>query len=150
VKHSSGAIPLVSKEIVEVNTLELKIEEVDDEDPKKKESKLEDSPSVESPNIGWGRWYSLRELETATQGFAEGNVIGEGGYGIVFRGNLIDGSVVAVKNLLNNKYAFLSTFFCFSFSFFLTLLCCVVYVMQIKKKNSGENIFRKKKSDTTT
>ncbi|KAG2400882.1 receptor-like serine/threonine-protein [Vigna angularis] len=103
VKHSSGAIPLVSKEILEVNTLELKIEEVDEEDPKKEEMKLEDSPSVESPNIGWGRWYTLSELEAATQGFAEGNVIGEGGYGIVYRGNLLDGSVVAVKNLLNNK-----------------------------------------------
>lgn len=54
--------------------------------------------------IGWGRWYSLKELETATRGFAEENVIGEGGYGVVYRGVLQDGSVVAVKNLLNNKY----------------------------------------------
>lgn len=53
--------------------------------------------------MGWGRWYSLRELEMATGGFAEGNVIGEGGYGVVYRGVLGDGSVVAVKNLLNNK-----------------------------------------------
>ncbi|KAG5065025.1 hypothetical protein JHK86_008756 [Glycine max] len=97
VKHSSGAIPLVSKEIVEVNTLELKI------DPKKKEVEMEESASVESPNIGWGRWYSLKELENATEGFAEQNVIGEGGYGIVYKGILMDGSVVAVKNLLNNK-----------------------------------------------
>nr|KYP75175.1 putative serine/threonine-protein kinase At1g01540 family [Cajanus cajan] len=99
VKHSSGAIPLVSKEIVEVNTLDLKIEE---EDPKKN-VEIEESASVESPNIGWGRWYTLDELHTATQGFAEENVIGEGGYGIVFKGLLLDGSVVAVKNLLNNK-----------------------------------------------
>lgn len=138
-KHSSGAIPLVSKEIVEVNALELKIDELDEEDPKKKEMKLEESPSVESPNIGWGRWYSLRELETATQGFAEGNVIGEGGYGIVYRGNLLDGSVVAVKNLLNNKYVVLSMFFCFSFPsvyhlhLFLIFICfsrcCVVFLI---------------------
>lgn len=53
--------------------------------------------------MGWGRWYSLREMEMATGGFAEGNVIGEGGYGVVYRGVLGDGSVVAVKNLLNNK-----------------------------------------------
>lgn len=53
--------------------------------------------------MGWGRWYSLRELEMATRGFNEGNVIGEGGYGVVYRGVLGDGSVVAVKNLLNNK-----------------------------------------------
>jgi len=60
--------------------------------------------SVEDPNIGWGRWYSMKEVELATRGFAEGNVIGEGGYGVVYRGILQDASVVAVKNLLNNKY----------------------------------------------
>jgi len=60
--------------------------------------------SVEDPNIGWGRWYSMKEVELATRGFAEGNVIGEGGYGVVYRGILHDASVVAVKNLLNNKY----------------------------------------------
>ncbi|XP_052194598.1 probable receptor-like serine/threonine-protein kinase At4g34500 [Diospyros lotus] len=59
--------------------------------------------SADVPNIGWGRWYSLKELEMATGGFAEENVIGEGGYGIVYRGVLQDGSVVAVKNLHNNK-----------------------------------------------
>ncbi|CAO2815057.1 unnamed protein product [Amaranthus hypochondriacus] len=56
------------------------------------------------PNIGWGRWYSLKELEIATRGFSDENIIGEGGYGIVYKGVLEDGSIVAVKNLLNNKY----------------------------------------------
>lgn len=54
----------------------------------------------------------MKELEIATGGFSEENVIGEGGYGIVYRGVLDDGSVVAVKNLLNNKYA--SPFFFFT------------------------------------
>lgn len=54
-------------------------------------------------NFGWGKWYSLNELEIATCKFAAENVIGEGGYGIVYRGVLQDGHVVAVKNLLNNK-----------------------------------------------
>ncbi|CAL9001812.1 unnamed protein product, partial [Prunus brigantina] len=31
------------------------------------------------------------------------NVIGEGGYGIVYRGIFEDNHMVAVKNLLNNK-----------------------------------------------
>lgn len=62
------------------------------------------SGSMESTNIGWGRWYSLKELEMATNGFRAENVIGEGGYGVVFRGVLQDGSVVAVKKLLNNKW----------------------------------------------
>ncbi|KAG6432923.1 hypothetical protein SASPL_104514 [Salvia splendens] len=51
----------------------------------------------------WGRWFSMRELQIATNQFSTQNVIGEGGYGIVYRGVLQDGSVVAVKNLLNNK-----------------------------------------------
>lgn len=59
--------------------------------------------SGEVQNIGWGRWYSLKELEAATRGFSEENVVGEGGYGVVYRGALPDGSVVAVKNLLNDK-----------------------------------------------
>ncbi|KAK4491394.1 hypothetical protein RD792_002138 [Penstemon davidsonii] len=54
-------------------------------------------------SFGWGKWYSLRELQTATNQFSDGNVIGEGGYGMVYRGVLHDGSVVAVKKLLNNK-----------------------------------------------
>ncbi|KAL9141570.1 hypothetical protein ABFS82_14G113800 [Erythranthe guttata] len=54
-------------------------------------------------NFGWGRWYSLNELQTATSQFSAENVVGEGGYGIVYRGVLHDGSVVAVKHLLNNK-----------------------------------------------
>lgn len=54
-------------------------------------------------HLGWGHWYTLRELELATDKFAAENVIGEGGYGIVYRGILSDNSVVAVKNLLNNR-----------------------------------------------
>ena len=101
VKHSSGTIPLVSKEIVEV----IKIEHVEGDESSRMKKQVEceieesSSVSVESPspsaNIGWGRWYSLKELENATDGFAEGSVIGEGGYGIVYRGILQDGSIVA-------------------------------------------------------
>ncbi|CAM8921902.1 unnamed protein product [Rhodiola kirilowii] len=54
-------------------------------------------------HLGWGHWYTLRELEEATNGLAAENVIGSGGYGIVYHGVLQDGSQIAVKNLLNNK-----------------------------------------------
>ncbi|KAJ3674075.1 hypothetical protein LUZ60_006067 [Juncus effusus] len=54
-------------------------------------------------NLGWGRWYGVKELEIATRGFCENSVIGRGGYGIVYRGILNDFSIVAVKNLLDNK-----------------------------------------------
>ncbi|KAL9354420.1 hypothetical protein Peur_052390 [Populus x canadensis] len=126
VKHSSGSIPLVSKEIVEIKDLDFKENKERDEGnvvnvgfvkmenggggdvemgKKSGESSscISDDVSSVEENIGWGRWYSLKELEIATHGFSEENVIGEGGYGVVYRGVLQDGSVVAVKNLLNNK-----------------------------------------------
>jgi len=63
----------------------------------------------EVSHLGWGHWYTLRELEASTNGFADENVIGEGGYGIVYHGILEDKTQVAVKNLLNNR-CFLATF----------------------------------------
>ncbi|KAL8168279.1 hypothetical protein V2J09_009778 [Rumex salicifolius] len=69
-------------------------------------SSVENSAAVAGPEVshlGWGHWYTLRELENATNGFAHGNVIGEGGYGIVYYGVLDDSTEVAVKNLFNNK-----------------------------------------------
>jgi hypothetical protein len=61
-------------------------------------------PAVpEVSHLGWGHWYTLKELEVATDMFSDENVIGEGGYGIVYHGVLEDGTQVAVKNLLNNR-----------------------------------------------
>ncbi|KAL0923562.1 hypothetical protein M5K25_007624 [Dendrobium thyrsiflorum] len=57
----------------------------------------------EVSHLGWGHWYTLRELEEATGGFVDENMIGEGGYGIVYRGVLPDNTMVAIKNLLNNR-----------------------------------------------
>ncbi|KAI3785469.1 hypothetical protein L1987_44587 [Smallanthus sonchifolius] len=61
------------------------------------------SVQPEVSHLGWGHWYTLRELEIATNGFSDENVIGEGGYGIVYSGVLADNTMVAVKNLLNNR-----------------------------------------------
>ncbi|KAJ6795596.1 putative receptor-like protein kinase [Iris pallida] len=63
------------------------------------------SPLVGLPefsHLGWGHWFTLRDLELATNRFSKDNVLGEGGYGVVYRGNLINGTPVAVKKLLNN------------------------------------------------
>ncbi|CAN6464457.1 unnamed protein product [Victoria cruziana] len=57
----------------------------------------------EVSHLGWGHWYTLRDLEVATNFFADENVVGEGGYGIVYRGVLQDSTPVAIKNLLNNR-----------------------------------------------
>ncbi|KAK1300168.1 putative serine/threonine-protein kinase [Acorus calamus] len=71
------------------------------------ESRLtSDQAQIAAPEVshlGWGHWYTLRELEVATNGFVDENVIGEGGYGIVYHGLLEDNTQVAVKNLLNNR-----------------------------------------------
>ncbi|CAN1274225.1 Probable serine/threonine-protein kinase At1g01540 [Linum perenne] len=61
------------------------------------------SSAITVSHLGWGHWYTLRELELSTNEFADENVIGEGGYGIVYRGVLDDNTTVAVKNLLNNR-----------------------------------------------
>ncbi|KAH9314236.1 hypothetical protein KI387_022863, partial [Taxus chinensis] len=56
----------------------------------------------EVSHLGWGNWFTLRDLEIATDYFAKENILGEGGYGIVYRGQLANGTTVAVKNLFNN------------------------------------------------
>lgn len=72
------------------------------------ESRPVEQAAIAAPEVshlGWGHWYTLRELELATNMFADENVIGEGGYGIVYHGVLADNTQVAVKNLLNNRYS---------------------------------------------
>ena len=122
-RYSSGLLPLVNKEITEskqedhvkdVEVVNFEKTSAPNLSGEKKgsfasnesSSSRAESVSVaaaEGVNIGWGRWYSLKELETATFGFSVENVIGEGGYGVVYKGVFSDGSVVAVKNLMNNK-----------------------------------------------
>jgi hypothetical protein len=63
------------------------------------------SPLVGLPelsHLGWGHWYTLRDLEYATNRFAKGNVLGEGGYGVVYKGRLMNGTEIAVKKVLNS------------------------------------------------
>ncbi|KAL1221133.1 putative receptor-like protein kinase [Cardamine amara subsp. amara] len=52
-------------------------------------------------HLGWGHWFTLRDLEIATNRFSKENVIGEGGYGVVYRGELNNGTPVAIKKILN-------------------------------------------------
>lgn len=76
----------------------------------RKQSSLSNGLAMASPliglpevsHLGWGHWFTLRDLETATNRFSAEHVIGEGGYGVVYRGRLVNGSEVAVKKLLNN------------------------------------------------
>ena len=43
--------------------------------------------------------FTYKELEMATEKFSESNVIGDGGFGVAYRGVLSDGTVAAIKML---------------------------------------------------
>ncbi|KAL3501165.1 hypothetical protein ACH5RR_035614 [Cinchona calisaya] len=49
--------------------------------------------------LGHLRRYTFKELRAATDHFCTKNILGRGGYGIVYKGQLNDGTVVAVKRL---------------------------------------------------
>uniref|UniRef100_M4EMZ8 non-specific serine/threonine protein kinase n=1 Tax=Brassica campestris TaxID=3711 RepID=M4EMZ8_BRACM len=44
-------------------------------------------------------WFTWRQLQAATNNFDQANKLGEGGFGSVFKGELTDGTIVAVKQL---------------------------------------------------
>lgn len=49
--------------------------------------------------LGHLKRYTFKELRTATDHFNSKNILGRGGFGIVFKGCLNDGTLVAVKRL---------------------------------------------------
>ncbi|KAI4318354.1 hypothetical protein MLD38_032071 [Melastoma candidum] len=126
-ENASGTITLVSKDVGELTNVEHDLESLmkrsdaawEEEEEADVSREGRDTGATSSSmsrsgdtvllavealgNMGWGRWYTLKELEIMTAGFSEENVIGEGGHGVVYRGVLDDGSAVAVKELLNNK-----------------------------------------------
>ncbi|XP_074292674.1 putative receptor-like protein kinase At1g11050 [Silene latifolia] len=50
------------------------------------------------PNTG-AIWFTIEELEKATNYFSQKNFIGRGGFGVVYKGTLQDGTTVAVKKI---------------------------------------------------
>ncbi|CAN5975752.1 unnamed protein product [Sphagnum jensenii] len=57
-------------------------------------------PQASSPSIGNSRsWFTIEELAAATGGFSNENLLGEGGFGKVYKGTLPSGAIVAVKQL---------------------------------------------------
>ncbi|KAI3786689.1 hypothetical protein L1987_40573 [Smallanthus sonchifolius] len=80
-------------------------------DRKRKREKIDESGMEEfesgrlrrRPNTG-SIWFKLHELEKATDSFSTKNFIGRGGFGVVYKGVLPDGSVVAVKKIIDSEF----------------------------------------------
>ncbi|KAA8536553.1 hypothetical protein F0562_029031 [Nyssa sinensis] len=49
-------------------------------------------------------WFKIDELEKATDNFSQKNFIGRGGFGMVYKGMLSDGSIVAVKHVIESDF----------------------------------------------
>ncbi|KAL5993129.1 hypothetical protein ACLOJK_014051 [Asimina triloba] len=55
------------------------------------------------PNTG-SIWFNIKELERATDNFSQRNLIGQGGFGIVYKGTLPDGTAVGVKKIIESDF----------------------------------------------
>ncbi|KAF7032318.1 hypothetical protein CFC21_043502 [Triticum aestivum] len=54
---------------------------------------------VGRPNV-----FSYGEIKSATDSFSPANILGRGGYGLVYKGKLLDGRMVAVKQLSSTSH----------------------------------------------
>ncbi|VVA21186.1 PREDICTED: receptor [Prunus dulcis] len=67
-----------------------------------KQSSVETVPAVGSlPHPSSTRFLAFEELKQATNNFEPASILGEGGFGRVFKGVLSDGTAVAIKRLTN-------------------------------------------------
>ncbi|KAL5199480.1 hypothetical protein ABZP36_020683 [Zizania latifolia] len=60
----------------------------------------EETPEV---HLGQLRRFTLRELQVATDNFSPNNLLGRGGFGKVYKGRLLDGSLIAIKRLNEDR-----------------------------------------------
>lgn len=56
------------------------------------------------PYTGTAKIFSLIDIEKATENFDDSRILGEGGFGLVYSGNLDDGRKVAVKVLKRDDH----------------------------------------------
>ena len=55
-------------------------------------------------DIGHLKRFTFRELQKATCNFSPQNIVGQGGFGVVYKGYLPNGTYVAVKRLKDPNY----------------------------------------------
>ncbi|XP_037456887.1 LRR receptor kinase SERL2-like [Triticum dicoccoides] len=60
---------------------------------------------MDNVSLGNVRRFQFRELQVATEKFSSKNILGKGGFGHVYRGQLPDGTLVAVKRLKDGNAA---------------------------------------------
>lgn len=56
-------------------------------------------------NVGHLKRFTFRELQVATGNFSSKNILGQGGFGIVYKGCLLNGTLVAVKRLKDPNFS---------------------------------------------
>lgn len=81
--------------------------------------------------------FSFRELAWATRGFKEVNLIGEGGFGRVYKGRLSTGQACivpcscCVTNSINTLFYFFSVMFITLTGLCCVVLCCLFSILQV-------------------
>ncbi|KAI7991803.1 putative receptor-like protein kinase [Camellia lanceoleosa] len=55
------------------------------------------------PNTG-SKWFTIHELKKATKNFLSTNLIERGSFGVVYKGTLADGSMIAIKQLTESDF----------------------------------------------
>ncbi|KAF3542856.1 hypothetical protein DY000_02010061, partial [Brassica cretica] len=72
---------------------------------KKPQDHFFDVPAEEDPEVHLGQLkrFSLRELQVASDNFSNGNILGRGGFGKVYKGRLADSTLVAIKRLKEER-----------------------------------------------
>lgn len=56
-------------------------------------------------DIGHIKRFTFRELQTATSNFSSKNILGQGGFGVVYKGYLANRTIVAVKRLKDPNFS---------------------------------------------
>ncbi|KAL6909623.1 hypothetical protein ACP4OV_001282 [Aristida adscensionis] len=64
-----------------------------------------DDQHMENMSLGNVKRFQFREIQAATDNFSSKNILGKGGFGNVYRGQLPDGTLVAVKRLKDGNAA---------------------------------------------